>query len=242
MEEKTIPGWKVLNGNVLKIIAILTMIIDHIGAALIEPRMMQMMAAGDQGSPELMAWLRVDHVLRFIGRTSFPIFCFLLAEGFLHTRDTKKYAGRLLLFALISEIPFDLAFFGSWFDPGYQNVFFTLFLGLAALTAIKEFRETPWKQAVAVVASCGCAMLINSDYGAFGVFFVILLYLLRYDPRLQTILGSASLLWEPAAILAFLPIRMYNGARGHWNLKYVFYAFYPVHLLLFAWLRYVMMG
>lgn len=241
MEEKSIPSWKVLNGTMLKIIALVTMMIDHIGAGIIEPGIIMLAEKTSWDHvlslPNYAFWFRVDTVLRLIGRVSFPIFCFLLVEGFLHTRSVKKYALRLLAFAFISEIPYDLAFRSAWFDFSNQNVFFTLFLGLAALIGIKKFEESFWKQAVVIVACCGSAMLLSTDYGAFGVFFVVLLYLLRYNPRMQTILGSAALLWEPTAALSFIPIRMYNGTRGTWNLKYIFYAAYPVHILLFAGIR-----
>ncbi len=80
-------------------------------------------------------------VLRFTGRLAFPIFCFLLVEGFVHTRDVKGYLGRLFLFALISEVPFDLAFFRTPFDPSAQNVYWTLALGVLAMAGLKHFEK-----------------------------------------------------------------------------------------------------
>lgn len=238
MEEKGVARWKALNGNILKIIAIVTMMIDHIGAGIIEVKILGISDNTNWeaifNSPELMGWMQIDMFMRLIGRISFPIFCFLLVEGFLHTRNVKKYALRLLAFSLISEIPFDLVFRGSWFEVGYQNVFFTLFLGLLALIAMERFRESFWKQAGAMALCCAAAIFLKTDYSAFGVFFVVVLYLLRYNHVMQTVLGSVFLLWEPTAILAFIPIRMYNGTRGKWNLKYIFYAFYPAHLLVIA--------
>ena len=88
-----------------------------------------------------------------------------------------------------------------------------------------------WKQALALILCVGTAQLINCDYGAFGVFFIILLYMTRYDKKTQTILGAISLIWELPGILAFIPIRLYNGTRGRCGNRYFFYAFYPAHLL-----------
>ena len=102
-------GW---NSFWLKMIAITTMLIDHVGAVLL---------------PQYP-------ILRIIGRIAFPIFCFLLVEGFMHTHDVIRYMTRIGLFALISEIPFDLLFYGRILDGTHQNVFFTLFIGLVMLT------------------------------------------------------------------------------------------------------------
>lgn len=227
-------NFKRLSGNGLKLIAIFTMVMDHVGAAVIE----QIKTINPALSSEAqMMWWKIDIVLRLIGRLAFPIFCFLIVEGFLHTRNVKKYVIRLLVFSLISEIPFDLAMFNTWFYPEYQNVYVTLVLGLLALIGISKYHTSTWKQALVVLAACGSAALLHTDYGAFGVIFIVLLYLLRYDQKNQTILGCISICWEVTAPLSFIPIRMYNGSRGKWNLKYFFYAFYPVHLLMLWGIR-----
>ena len=121
------PGFS-LSGTALKRIACLSMLLDHIGASLLENGLFK------QGS----FWpgdVQLDGVLRLAGRLAFPIYCFLLVEGFLHTHDFKKYALRMLGFALISEWPFDWAFFSGVYW-GHQNVYFTLLLGLLAILAI----------------------------------------------------------------------------------------------------------
>lgn len=230
---------QVLSGNGLKMVAVITMLTDHIGAMIIEPGVLN-----NPGLREdtLIMWGKVDMVLRSIGRISFPIFCYLIVEGFLHTKDVKKYAIRLIAFCLISEIPFDLAVWNTWFYPGYQNVYFTLVLGLLALIGISRHQNTIWKQALALIGTCGAAMLLHTDYGAFGVFLIVLLYLLRDDKKMQTILGCLSVSWEITGPLAFIPIRMYNGSRGTWNLKYIFYAFYPVHILILWAIRVIWLG
>lgn len=243
MNEKTMGRFQILSGNGLKMIAIITMLIDHIGAMIIEPGILKLQQMGDYSmiyrSEYLTMWWNIDMVLRSIGRIAFPIFCFLLVEGFRHTRDVKKYALRMLVFCAVSEIPFDLAVWDTWFYPQYQNVYFTLLLGLLALAGIEKYRTSLIKQAFVMAGCCGAAMLLRTDYGAFGVFFIVLLYLLRYDTVMQTIMGCIASFWEKTAPLAFIPIRMYNGRRGTWNLKYIFYAFYPAHILLLWIIRVV---
>ena len=129
-----------ISGSTLKLIAIVSMLIDHTAATVIRALLIS-------ASPDWQPGLRTLYsVSRDIGRLAFPIFCFLLVEGFLHTRNPKKYAGRLFLFALISEIPFDLALQSGWFDPGKQNVYFTLLIGLLVLMGLSYFREKPWMQ------------------------------------------------------------------------------------------------
>ena len=113
-----------INGSTLKWIAALSMLVDHFAVVF---RRGSILA----GSPLLTSGQY--YFLRGVGRLAFPIYAFLLAEGFFHTRSVEKYLLRLLLFGLISEIPFDLAFESAWLDMSYQNVFFTLFLGLLAV-------------------------------------------------------------------------------------------------------------
>ena len=223
-----------MSGNALKMLAVISMVIDHAAVALIENHIL---LSGQ--SQYAVLWQKADKVMRFIGRMAFPIFCYLIVEGFLHTRDVKKYGTRLLIFSLISEIPFDLAAFNTWFYPWYQNVYITLLLGLVAIGGIQKYGQEGswWKQAAVFAGCCLSALLLKCDYGVFGVFFIVLLYLLYDNPWQQTIFGSLCLLWEPGAILAFVPIRMYNGTRGNKRWKWFFYVFYPAHLLVLTLIR-----
>lgn len=140
---------KGLSGSTIKLIAIIAMLIDHTAATILERMMMRAGYALATLNNSLMSTWIAKHpllyfsymVMRLIGRFGFPIFCFLLVEGFLHTHNRVKYALRLFLFALISEIPFDLAFRGKWFYTKYQNVFFTLFIGLITMYAFSFFEE-----------------------------------------------------------------------------------------------------
>lgn len=225
-----------LSGTALKLIACTTMLIDHIGASCIETQC----ALSAYSSVGLA---RFDLVLRLIGRLAFPIFCFLLTEGFAHTHDVKKYAGRMLLFALVSEVPFDWAFFGRPFYWGHQNVYWTLLWGILAMSCLARYQSRKAgagpKNSVAAAAcglgAAGCAMAaeyMNTDYGAIGVLLIILLWLLRESRRKQCIAGGVLFSFELTAPLAFVLIWRYSGQRGRcpkWA-QWAFYLFYPVHL------------
>lgn len=153
---------KGITGSTVKIIAVVTMLIDHVAAALLTRIVISrgfFYAAGNE--QRLIEWMKVNGLLyivtqlmRLIGRLGFPIFCFLLVEGFQKTRNVKKYALRLGLFALISEIPFDLAFSGRVWNPGYQNVYFTLLIGILALWAfdtIAKLDPAKWLQVLLTI-------------------------------------------------------------------------------------------
>ena len=221
-----------LSGSALKCIAIVTMLIDHIGAAVLA----RLLIAGEGGE----ALYSLYYTTRTIGRIAFPIFCFLLVEGFEHTGNRKKYALRLLAFALISEVPFDLAFSSSVIEYAHQNVFFTLFIGVMTMMAFRVVEEkTEWNpifRGAALVlilfAGMGVAYFMRTDYDAKGVMCIMALYIFRKMRGPQILAGCLAFCWwELAALVAFLTIAFYNGKRG-WNIKYIFYVFYPLHLLV----------
>lgn len=224
---------KGLSGSTLKIIAMISMLVDHFAVVLLGN-----MIRGD-------AYDIVYRIMRlYIGRIAFPIFCFLLVEGFQRTGSRKKYAVRLFLSAFISEIPFDLAFYGKVWEIGHQNVFFTLGIGLLMMWGMEEAEkgcQSRWlaffEKAVTFLLAAFAAELICCDYGAKGIIAIALLYLFRRSKREQLIAGCVAFLWEITAPLAFIPVAFYNGKRGL-KLKYIFYAFYPVHLLFLYFLNY----
>ncbi|MCI5585165.1 MAG: conjugal transfer protein TraX [Lachnospiraceae bacterium] len=222
------PG---LSGSTLKWIALITMLIDHTGAVVV-----QRMVGLSQFDTEF--WYGIYWPLRSIGRVAFPIYCFLLVEGFLHTKNVKKYLGRLLIFAVISEIPFNLALTGSWQSTQYQNVYWELALGLTAIWLIRVMEEKPVHYVVQViwkllVLTTGMILgkKLNLDYGFYGIFSIVVLYLTRKNKAMQVVAGGLSFAWENPAPVAFIPIAFYNGKRGG-GLKYLFYIFYPAHLLI----------
>lgn len=204
-----------LTGFQLKMIAMISMLIDHLGAILF---------------PQYF-WMRK------IGRLAFPIFAFLLVEGFLHTKDVYAYLKRLAIFALISEPFFDFAFYGKWFAMEHQNIFFTLVLSLGLLKMMEEhpgmLQKILWFVGIAVLAE-----LVGCDYGTGGVLTVLAFYQYRRD-RIQMSLFFAMIhmfMWgtlsvQSFAVFALIPILLYNGRKG-FSAKYAFYVFYPAHLLV----------
>ena len=126
----------------------------------------------------------------------------------------------------------------------HQNVMFTLFLGVLALWGYEtisrqvnqkgqkaSFLPTVLALAMAIVGVV-LAELLRTDYAGVGVLVILAMYLTRDDKRVQMVVGGIALLFiEPFALLGLIPIYFYNGERGR-GMKYFFYAFYPVHLLL----------
>ena len=192
------PGFS-LSGTALKRIACLSMLLDHIGASLLENGLFRCSAI----DPRLVG---LDQLLRLAGRLAFPIYCFLLVEGFLHTHDLKKYALRMLGFALISEWPFDWAFFSGVYW-GHQNVYFTLLLGLLAMKALDTYQTPEGMPALkGILGAAACflaAALLHCDYDVLGLALILALYMTRKDKRAQCIAGAVFSLFEPVAPLAF---------------------------------------
>ncbi len=222
---------KGISGSTLKLIALFSMLVDHIGAVVLEAAMVKV------GYTETLE--NVYLFMRWgIGRLAFPIYCFLLVEGMEKTRNRRRYGERLFLFALISEVPFDLAFRRKIVDFSYQNIFFTLFLGLIAICAMDAIGKKSiaffWKVlggGLVFLTAIWIGEVSHCDYGGKGIIAIGLLYLFRRNRAHQIIAGCIAFLWELTAPIAFLFIGFYNGQRGL-KLKYVFYGFYPLHLLL----------
>lgn len=246
-----------ITGSTLKLIALAAMLIDHIGAVILEPLIIRGSGASI-GLTSITALYTIDQIMRLvIGRSAFPIFCFLLVEGFQRTSGVYRYAGRLLLFAIVSEIPFDLAIADTWMSTNWQNVFFTLFLGLVVMIGVEKVKALGWNRWISGIAAIGilfagmlAADLLNTDYGGYGVLCMAVLYFFRGDRRKQIIAGSIAFvggdylyhgsLSELLAPLGFVPVALYNGERGL-KLKYVFYLFYPLHLLVLYGIRCLIM-
>lgn len=215
----------------LKFLACAIMLLDHIGATLIP-------------------W----GTLRIIGRLAFPIFCFLLAEGAHYTRNPRNYLLRLGIGAILSELPFDLALFGSW-SWQHQSVMITLLLGAMALLAMKRMTQ-PLLKILVLLLFAFLADFMNTDYGGAGVLMIALFGLTRERKYgwLVQLLGMylicrwiipGGAVWfigryvfiEIFAILALIPIWLYSGKKSTSSraVQWAFYLFYPVHL----WILYL---
>ena len=212
----------------LKLLALLTMVIDHIAAV----------ALTDIFPPEIW-WMRL---LRIVGRIAFPLFAFLLVEGFIHTSNVGRYAQRLAVFAVISEIPFNMALCGEIVFPAWNNIFFTLLASLMLLWSLEHWKDRA-TQVLALLIAAVLADILCFDYGAAGVMTVAILYLARGNrwafPGAVVVLALASGDMTELAALAVVPlIWCYHGQLGRtFGGKYFFYAFYPIHLLVLTAIR-----
>lgn len=221
----------------LKLIAIITMLIDHVGAVLF---------------PDVI-------ILRIIGRLAYPIFAFLLVEGFHYTSDRKKYLMRLSAFALISEVPFDLAFYGSFPYWYHQNVFMTLALGLYMLMVMEKYQVAKeaklsirYQYLITIIAIFVVSIFAMTDYNAFGLMMIFFFAQYRSQPNQAFIsVGLLNLIIgimngadgfdgkiQMFAAMSMGLLKMYNPDakpkyQAKW-LQYGFYVFYPAHLLILA--------
>ena len=209
-----------LTSNLLRVIAVILMLSDHIWATY--------MSFGD--------WMT------YIGRMAFPIFAFQIAEGFRHTSSFKKYALRLLGFAVISEIPFNLFYSSRWFNPYHQNVLFTLLLGLTAIYVLDDLKKkfsakrlavsVLWLLLISVGATLGFV-----DYGLSGVVTMVLINIVFFEGQVLPIelFGRGfEIPYQGFAVFSLIPIWLYGGKRGRKSkaMQYGFYAFYPAHMLI----------
>ncbi len=201
-----------------------------------------------------MAFMLLDHLwatvvpgnewMTCLGRLAFPIFAFLLAEGFFHTHSRKKYALRLLAFALISEIPFNLMYAGRVFYPLHQNVLWTFLLSLGLMAWNERAKNAKlWRRLLRFAATLAAGLLLGTltmvDYYGFGVAMVLVFYFFRgrswYHLLGQflglywinavlmgglvyefTVLGRLWVIHQQSlALLALIPIWLYRGRKGH---------------------------
>ena len=204
-----------MNGNGLKLIAAFTMLVDHIGALFFPGAI----------------------IFRVIGRVSFPAFCFMTAEGCAHTKDMGAYLRRLFVFGVLSQIPYSLCFGAK------LNVIFTLLVAVLIVGVFQRFNGSVVSLVVSVLILVLCGSL-GLDYGIFGVSLVLVFYFLRANRSASlavssglTLVQSAVSPFQASALLSCIPLVLYNGQRGKANLKYFFYIFYPVHLLVLGMIK-----
>ena len=143
---------------------------------------------------------------------------------------------------MISEPFFDIAIFGSWFYIQYQNVLFTYAAALLVLMGMEQYRRQPMVQILCILAGCGVTWLIQSDFWVIGILLPVIFYWFRNEPLFMAIGGGIlsavdSAYFYGSAVLAYIPILLYNGKRGNWHIKYFFYVFYPLQFLLLYLVR-----
>ena len=269
--QDNLQRFKKIDGNTLKVIACITMLIDHIGAAFIYPVVTKGLY------PNTMTFDQVKliyDICRTIGRTAFPIFCFLLTEGFIHTKSRPRYALSLFLFALISEPFYEVAFHAEkeTFNINMlevlranadtrleqSNVYFSLLIGLLTIWAVDYFmnmakENLTWYprsvslSVIAVAAGAYLAYRIQCDYKAFGILLIVALYYLKPFEPLNIVAGYIILsmyMREYRALPAFILMLFYSKKRGRslGYKKYLFYVFYPLHIFLIYLIRCLMYG
>ena len=224
---------KILSGAQLKYIAFTSMLIDHVNKALIYPNL--------NGGILLV----ISDIFDVLGRIAFPIFMFLLIEGYFRSTNRWKYLGMLLLFGLISEIPYDMFASVSYFEPNWNNIMFTLALVLAIVWSIDTLKEKMgirWRKlwyfisVVIVGAGCLVSMNLGLDYEYHAVLIGYFLYIFHEKPVWAIPFCYLSIYKEPWALLGFGLSLTYNGERGRQN-KIVNYLFYPVHLFILGMIR-----
>lgn len=236
--------YRVLDGFGLKWIAVISMLIDHFGSIVMDGMLAPYKVDGTIFFTADMPFLvrnamAIKDVCDILGSVAFPIFCFLVGEGFVHTHNRLKYGALVGAFALLSEIPFDLAHYQTWCCFTMQNVLFTLCIGIFTLYAIGLI-EDKWTAvtasrvaltAAAVIAGGALAYLVRGEYVFLGVLAMSLFYLLR-NSWWRFAAFAPLMVASPWALAAAVPLLLYNGKRGRGS-KYFFYVFYPAHFLVF---------
>ena len=227
-EPGDLPGLRklqLLNATELKIIGLVCMLLDHLGVAFF---------------PEKL-WLRA------VGRIAMPVFAFCVSEGFLHTRSRKRYFLRLLIFGVVSEIPFDLFTSGKLLEFGHQNIMLTFawtLAGLICYEAVSARRHSGLSDIASAFLLLGFiagSLLLRLDHDMAATALIFVFYLLSGKASWMRDLPAAALYAASRGrgvdwfgLAGFIPVFMYNGRKGR-GLKWLFYVFYPVHLML-LWL------
>lgn len=234
-----------MSAFILKIIALITMTCDHISYVL----------------------FKGFSFLNYIGRVAFPIFAFQITEGYIHTKNIKRYFLRLFLFALISQVPFYL--FISMFTTHFElNVFFTLLLGLASIYLFDIFYKLEYKEKfihyinilfglICVASFAIISSVFHCDYGYYGVLIIFIFHIFKKHKifmNLGFILAtviyySNGLLYSLRPLMylniiictciSLIFINLYNGKKGK-DTKLFLYLFYPIHLLIIYALHFVL--
>lgn len=225
---------KCINGAHLKYIAFASMFIDHFNKAIITPFL--------TGSGPLTI---ISSIFDILGRIAFPLFAFMVVEGFFKTKSRWKYLRNLLAFAIISEIPYDMFQSAVFVNTWSQNILWGLGLGLFTIMVIDKLKDYIKQRPlwifvsilIVALSSLG-SMLISSDYEYYAIIIIYIYYIFYNKRLLASGLSYLVIIKEIYAILGFATVLLYNGEKGKQN-KIFNYLFYPVHLLIFGIIRMV---
>lgn len=210
--------YRILNSYHLKVIALLTMVFDHFGAMFL---------------PEI-------DTIRIIGRIAFILYAFMIVEGVYHTKNINKYISKIFIWAMLSEIPFDLAFHGKLVYLGHQNIFFSLLISILGLAYFKTSKNYFLSFLVGMICLI-VSHFLKVDYSWYGVLIVFIFYFLKKIPVLKfALIETFSMIasftisgLQFFAFLGFIPIIIYNGKQGK-KTGVFYYSFYALHLLIFS--------
>lgn len=200
--------------------------------------------------------------LIYIGKISFPLYAFLISEGYVHTRNFSKYLTRLIVFGVISQIPAYLLFVGKSFNGLYLNIFFTLALGLLGIRIYDKIKSK-YISIPLIILLAVIAELLKFDYGAFGVLMIVCFYVFKRN-KLNMVLSQMFLMFILYmkkmsyytfslfnlqyilfqllfSVISLVIILTYNGKKGKSSsrIKLMFYCFYPVHLIILDLLKFL---
>lgn len=233
-----------VTGTKLKVYACITMLFYTIGVAVVQNGLIHVnqysteeLSQALSEDSQLMVLSGWASVLQLIGGLAVPVFAFLLVEGFVHTSSVKNYLLRLLAFAVLSEIPYDLAMNGTLWDTSSQNTLFTLAVCLAMLYCLRLLEQRHgigWKlfQLLVVLAAVLWCSLLQLSCGLCMVLVCAIFYKLYDRKGVRLLLGCAvSVMYVTGPFSGYL-LWNYCGDRGWDKNKYLFYVFYPLHLLV----------
>lgn len=223
-----------INGATLKYIAFFSMFIDHFNKAIITPLL-------NYQQPLVF----ISSLFDIIGRIAFPIFAFMIVEGFYKTNSRWKYLRNLLAFAVISEIPYDMFQSKVFVNNRSQNIMWALALGLLTLIIVDKLKEKIknkyiwiFVSIIIVAINAIIATLLSFDYDYYSIIIIFILYIF-YDKRfVGSLLSYLVIIKEIYAILGFAIINLYNGEKGKQN-KLFNYLFYPIHLFILGLCRFI---
>lgn len=233
-----------LTGTKLKLYGCITMLFYTIGMSVVENGLIHVnqydsAALSDllAESSDMMLLAGWASVFQMIGGLAVPVFAFLLVEGFVHTSSFSRYLLTMLGFALISEVPYDLAMNDTLWDLSSQNVLFTLAVCLIMLYALRMLKgkkgiASKLGMVVVVIAAILWNSILHMNFGLCMILLCAAYYLFYDRKGTRILMGCAISTMYVTGPFSAYALWMYNGQRG-WNKnKYVFYLFYPLHLLL----------